>query len=181
MWIVAFALLTLVLAGDAAFGDNRPLLERQWKGVAAALLGLALAVELWRRHRERRGSGSGAPVHPSPRIDSRGNGAGHGARPPEPAALPGSARAAGEAIVVAMPDLGQGDDPGTVTRWRREIGEMVDAGEPLVEISTDKVDTELPAPASGVLVEIRVDRDETAPAGAPLAVLRVRQRDATDN
>ena len=58
-----------------------------------------------------------------------------------------------------------------MTRWLKQVGDQVEADEPLLEISTDKVDTELPAPASGTLLEIRVNEDETAEVGAVLAVI----------
>jgi pyruvate dehydrogenase E2 component (dihydrolipoamide acetyltransferase) len=60
---------------------------------------------------------------------------------------------------------------GTVTRWLKKEGERVAADEPLVEVSTDKVDTEIPSPATGVLREITVAEDETAEAGAQIAVI----------
>ncbi|MEU3414783.1 biotin/lipoyl-containing protein, partial [Streptomyces sp. NPDC006658] len=58
-----------------------------------------------------------------------------------------------------------------MTRWLKSVGETVEADEPLLEVSTDKVDTEIPAPASGVLLEIVVGEDETAEVGAKLAVI----------
>jgi len=72
---------------------------------------------------------------------------------------------------VVLPALGESVTEGTVSRWLKQVGETVTADEPLVEVSTDKVDTELPAPASGVLTEIRVGEDEVAPVGAVLGVI----------
>ncbi|MFC5724651.1 biotin/lipoyl-containing protein, partial [Streptomyces gamaensis] len=72
---------------------------------------------------------------------------------------------------VILPALGESVTEGTVTRWLKEVGETVEADEPLLEVSTDKVDTEIPAPASGVLLEIVVGEDETAEVGAKLAVI----------
>jgi 2-oxoglutarate dehydrogenase E2 component (dihydrolipoamide succinyltransferase) len=60
-----------------------------------------------------------------------------------------------------------------VTRWLKQVGDTVEADEPLLEVSTDKVDTEIPSPVSGVLVEIKVAEDETVPVGAELAVVGV--------
>src|ERR1700761_2433571 len=73
-------------------------------------------------------------------------------------------------VSVVMPQLGESVTEGTVTRWLKKEGEQVTADEPLLEVSTDKVDTEIPAPASGILRGIVVDEDETAAGGAPLGV-----------
>ncbi|MYR00116.1 biotin/lipoyl-containing protein, partial [Streptomyces sp. SID6139] len=72
---------------------------------------------------------------------------------------------------VVLPALGESVTEGTVTRWLKSVGDSVEADEPLLEVSTDKVDTEIPAPASGVLLEIVVGEDETAEVGAKLAVI----------
>ncbi|MEV2207644.1 biotin/lipoyl-containing protein, partial [Streptomyces sp. NPDC047970] len=91
-----------------------------------------------------------------------------------PQAAPAGAPAAGgsaEGTDVVLPALGESVTEGTVTRWLKEVGEEVSEDEPLLEVSTDKVDTEIPAPASGVLLEIVVGEDETAEVGAKLAVI----------
>ncbi|WP_306506643.1 biotin/lipoyl-containing protein, partial [Streptomyces sp. rh195] len=72
---------------------------------------------------------------------------------------------------VTLPALGESVTEGTVTRWLKEVGEEVAEDEPLLEVSTDKVDTEIPAPVAGVLLEIVVGEDETAEVGAKLAVI----------
>src|SRR3954454_15495853 len=72
---------------------------------------------------------------------------------------------------VTMPALGESVTEGTVTRWLKQEGEHVDADEPLLEVSTDKVDTEIPSPAAGVLTKILVAEDETVEVGAELAVI----------
>ncbi|MFF3940323.1 2-oxoglutarate dehydrogenase, E2 component, dihydrolipoamide succinyltransferase [Streptomyces phaeofaciens] len=72
---------------------------------------------------------------------------------------------------VVLPALGESVTEGTVTRWLKSVGDSVEADEPLLEVSTDKVDTEIPAPTSGVLLEITVGEDETAEVGAKLAVI----------
>ena len=77
----------------------------------------------------------------------------------------------GQGTVVRMPALGESVTEGTVTRWLKQVGDSVEADEPLLEVSTDKVDTEIPAPAAGTLVEIKVNEDETVPVGADLAVI----------
>src|ERR1700677_1678036 len=74
-------------------------------------------------------------------------------------------------VSVVMPQLGESVTEGTVTRWLKKEGEQVKADEPLLEVSTDKVDTEIPAPASGILRGIVVDEDETVAVGAQLAVI----------
>ncbi|MGW1779860.1 2-oxoglutarate dehydrogenase, E2 component, dihydrolipoamide succinyltransferase [Streptomyces sp. NPDC002143] len=87
---------------------------------------------------------------------------------PAPAAAPAGA-ASGTDVV--LPALGESVTEGTVTRWLKSVGDSVEADEPLLEVSTDKVDTEIPAPTSGVLLEITVAEDETAEVGAKLAVI----------
>ncbi|HJT02007.1 MAG TPA: biotin/lipoyl-containing protein, partial [Pseudonocardiaceae bacterium] len=75
------------------------------------------------------------------------------------------------AYSVAMPALGESVTEGTVTRWLKHEGETVEVDEPLVEVSTDKVDTEIPSPAAGVLERIVVPEDGTVEVGAELAVI----------
>src|SRR5205814_5028384 len=70
-----------------------------------------------------------------------------------------------------MPQLGETVTEGTITRWLKSVGDHVDADEPLFEVSTDKVDSEVPAPASGTLSEILVQEGETAEVGTRLAVI----------
>ena len=74
-------------------------------------------------------------------------------------------------VSVSMPQLGESVTEGTVTRWLKKEGERVEADEPLLEVSTDKVDTEIPSPAAGVLRDIAVGEDETVEVGAQLAVI----------
>ncbi|MBB4791397.1 2-oxoglutarate dehydrogenase E2 component (dihydrolipoamide succinyltransferase) [Streptomyces nodosus] len=87
---------------------------------------------------------------------------------PAPAAAPAGAA---QGTDVVLPALGESVTEGTVTRWLKSVGDTVDADEPLLEVSTDKVDTEIPAPTAGVLLEIVVGEDETAEVGAKLAVI----------
>src|SRR5688572_810481 len=77
----------------------------------------------------------------------------------------------GEGTSVTMPALGESVTEGTVTRWLKAVGDEVTADEPLLEVSTDKVDTEIPSPVSGTLLEITVNEDETVDVGAQLAVI----------
>ncbi|HEX3900451.1 MAG TPA: 2-oxoglutarate dehydrogenase, E2 component, dihydrolipoamide succinyltransferase [Mycobacteriales bacterium] len=74
-------------------------------------------------------------------------------------------------VSVKMPQLGESVSEGTVTRWLKAEGEQVAADEPLLEVSTDKVDTEIPSPASGVLTSIKVAEDETVDVGVELAII----------
>ncbi|MFI5491919.1 2-oxoglutarate dehydrogenase, E2 component, dihydrolipoamide succinyltransferase [Actinoplanes sp. NPDC051859] len=77
----------------------------------------------------------------------------------------------GEGTAVKMPALGESVTEGTVTRWLKQVGETVEADEPLLEVSTDKVDTEIPSPVAGTVLEIKVQEDETADVGADLAII----------
>src|SRR5437879_11721420 len=83
-------------------------------------------------------------------------------------------------VSVTMPQLGESVTEGTVTRWLKKEGERVEADEPLLEVSTDKVDTEIPSPAAGVLSSITVAEDETVEVGAELAVI-AEEGEATSN
>ncbi|MFF4265713.1 2-oxoglutarate dehydrogenase, E2 component, dihydrolipoamide succinyltransferase [Streptomyces virginiae] len=98
-----------------------------------------------------------APAAPAPAAEA-------------PAEAPAAAPAAAGTDVV-LPALGESVTEGTVTRWLKQVGESVEADEPLLEVSTDKVDTEIPAPVSGTLLEIRINEDETAEVGTVLAVI----------
>jgi 2-oxoglutarate dehydrogenase E2 component (dihydrolipoamide succinyltransferase) len=91
-----------------------------------------------------------------------------------PAAAPAAeapAASGGESHDVTLPALGESVTEGTVTRWLKAVGDTVAVDEPLLEVSTDKVDTEIPSPVAGTLQEIRVNEDETAEVGAVLAVI----------
>ena len=72
---------------------------------------------------------------------------------------------------VTMPALGESVTEGTVTRWLKNVGDEVAVDEPLLEVSTDKVDTEIPSPVAGTLQEILAQEDDTVPVGADLAVI----------
>jgi len=91
---------------------------------------------------------------------------------PAPVAPPVVAPAAsGSSVNVVLPALGESVTEGTVTRWLKNVGDSVSLDEAIVEISTDKVDTELPSPAAGVITEIKVAQDQVAAVGAVLAVI----------
>src|SRR5207247_8255199 len=74
-------------------------------------------------------------------------------------------------VSVSMPQLGESVTEGTVTRWLKKEGERVEVDEPLLEVSTDKVDTEIPSPAAGIVTSIKVQEDETVEVGVELAVI----------
>ncbi|MEU9534040.1 2-oxoglutarate dehydrogenase, E2 component, dihydrolipoamide succinyltransferase [Streptomyces sp. NPDC048213] len=105
---------------------------------------------------------SEAPAAPSTETEAP-------AEAPSAEAATGASSASG--TDVTLPALGESVTEGTVTRWLKEVGEEVAEDEPLLEVSTDKVDTEIPAPVAGVLLEIVVGEDETAEVGAKLAVI----------
>ena len=94
---------------------------------------------------------------------------------PQPAApaQPASNGGSGDATPVLMPELGESVAEGTVTRWLKKVGDSVQVDEPLVEVSTDKVDTEIPSPVAGVLVSITAEEDATVPVGGELARIGV--------
>ncbi|WP_444963132.1 2-oxoglutarate dehydrogenase, E2 component, dihydrolipoamide succinyltransferase [Nocardiopsis sp. M1B1] len=97
---------------------------------------------------------------------------------PEPAPEPqagsdaqASSSEQGPTTSVTMPALGESVTEGTVTQWLKSVGDTVEVDEPLLEVSTDKVDTEIPSPVAGVLTKILVDEDETVEIGAEIAVI----------
>ncbi len=88
---------------------------------------------------------------------------------PAPVAAPAASSASG--TVITMPALGESVSEGTVTRWLKSVGDSVAVDEALLEVSTDKVDTEIPSPVAGVLLAIDVPVDTTVPVGARLALI----------
>ena len=100
-----------------------------------------------------------APVAAAPVVET-----------PAPVAVSGSVNSNGGSFVT-MPALGESVTEGTVTRWLKNVGDSVNVDEPLLEVSTDKVDTEIPSPVSGVLLSIEVQVDSTVPVGARLATI----------
>ena len=110
-------------------------------------------------------SGSDSPAEPEPAAASDPG--------PDPAAQQASTDPAGTAngTEVTLPALGESVTEGTISRWLKTVGDTIDVDEPLVEVSTDKVDTEVPSPAAGTLLEIRVQEDEDAEVGSVLAII----------
>ncbi|MDP9834581.1 2-oxoglutarate dehydrogenase, E2 component, dihydrolipoamide succinyltransferase [Gleimia europaea] len=86
----------------------------------------------------------------------------------------------GELIEVKMPALGESVTEGTVSAWLKAVGDKVEADEPLLEVSTDKVDSEVPSPVSGFLAEIKVDEDETVDVDTVVAVISTGSPVAAD-
>ena len=93
----------------------------------------------------------------------------------EPADKP-APKASGSASDVTMPELGESVTEGTITTWLKEVGDEVEVDEPLLEVSTDKVDTEIPSPVAGTLVEILANEDDTVEVGDVIA--RIGDADA---
>ncbi|AJT40756.1 2-oxoglutarate dehydrogenase, E2 component, dihydrolipoamide succinyltransferase [Psychromicrobium lacuslunae] len=136
----------------------------------------------------RIGSGDGAAAAPAaeePAAPAEAPAA-EAAAPAEPAAAeaptpvaeaapaaeaPAADSGAAEGHDVVLPALGESVTEGTVTRWLKAVGDSVEVDEPLLEVSTDKVDTEIPSPVAGTLLEIKVAEDETAEVGSVLAVI----------
>ncbi len=127
------------------------------------------------------GSGDAAPAEAAPAQEAPAQEAPAQEAPAEEAPKQEAAPAAesgakgtsgsGEGTEVTLPALGESVTEGTVTRWLKQVGEEVAVDEPLLEVSTDKVDTEIPSPVAGTLQEIRVNEDETAEVGSVLAVI----------
>ncbi|MGX1030971.1 2-oxoglutarate dehydrogenase, E2 component, dihydrolipoamide succinyltransferase [Streptomyces sp. SAI-097] len=126
--------------------------------------------------------GSGAPAaeqapqaeqaaEPAPEPAAAAPSTEQAAPAPAPSAEQSTGGGSAEGTDVVLPALGESVTEGTVTRWLKSVGDSVEEDEPLLEVSTDKVDTEIPAPASGTLLEIVVGEDETAEVGAKLAVI----------
>ncbi len=90
---------------------------------------------------------------------------------PEEQRAPAAQGGSSDGTPVTLPALGESVTEGTVTRWLKQVGDQVAVDEPLLEVSTDKVDTEIPSPVAGTLLEIKVAEDETVEVGAELAVV----------
>ena len=82
---------------------------------------------------------------------------------------------------VEMPELGESVTEGTVTQWLKKVGDKVEVDEPLLEVSTDKVDTEIPSPVAGVLLEIIADEDDTVDVGAVIAKIGDEDEASSDS
>ena len=94
----------------------------------------------------------------------------------KPAKKSSGKKASGDATDVEMPELGESVTEGTITTWLKEVGDEVEVDEPLLEVSTDKVDTEIPSPVAGTLIEILAEEDDTVEVGDVIA--RIGDADA---
>ena len=117
------------------------------------------------------GDGSSAPAAAPAAPTAEAPAASDPAAPEAPAAAAAPAAGSVSGQEVTLPALGESVTEGTVTRWLKEVGEQVEVDEPLVEVSTDKVDTEIPSPVAGTLLEIRIPEDEEAEVGQVLAII----------
>lgn len=115
------------------------------------------------------GDGSSAPAAAPAAPAAEAPAASAPAAPAAAAESPAAGSATGQEVT--LPALGESVTEGTVTRWLKEVGEQVEVDEPLVEVSTDKVDTEVPSPVAGTLLEIRIPEDEEAEVGQVLAII----------
>ncbi|MEU7813674.1 2-oxoglutarate dehydrogenase, E2 component, dihydrolipoamide succinyltransferase [Pseudonocardia sp. NPDC049154] len=93
------------------------------------------------------------------------------AEEPQEAPKASTGKSSGGGTPVTMPELGESVTEGTVTRWLKQVGDTVEVDEPLLEVSTDKVDTEIPSPVAGTVLELSVGEDDTVEVGGRLAVI----------
>ena len=119
----------------------------------------------------RIGDASEASAAPAASAAAPVEAAASAAAPAAPAAAPAPAATPAQGTEVRMPALGESVTEGTVTTWLKSVGDAVDADEPLLEVSTDKVDSEVPSPVAGFLAEIRVPEDETVEVGTVVAII----------
>ncbi len=112
-------------------------------------------------------SGETAAEEPEPEPEPEAHA--EPAAEPEPKPAPKKSGSSGASTPVLMPELGESVTEGTVTRWLKNVGDNVAVDEPLVEVSTDKVDTEIPSPVAGTLLSITADEDDTVEVGGELA------------
>lgn len=107
-----------------------------------------------------------APAQPEPEPEPQPQAQAQAQPEPQPAQ---QSSGGGDATPVLMPELGESVAEGTVTRWLKKVGDSVQVDDALVEVSTDKVDTEIPSPVAGVLISITAEEDATVPVGGELA------------
>jgi len=117
-------------------------------------------------------SGSAAAAAPAPQAAApKAEAPAEAPAAPAPAATPAAAPAAGPGTDVIMPQMGESIFEGTITKWLKQVGDTVQRDEPLFEISTDKVDAEIPSPAAGVLSEIKVQAGNTVQINTVVGVI----------
>ncbi|MFV0428839.1 MAG: 2-oxoglutarate dehydrogenase, E2 component, dihydrolipoamide succinyltransferase [Arachnia sp.] len=124
------------------------------------------------------GDAGAAPVESQPQPQESPAPAPEPERTAPAAEAPSAPAASADATPVTLPALGESVTEGTVSRWLKSVGESVEADEPLLEVSTDKVDTEIPSPVAGTLLEISVHEDDVAEVGAVLGLIGTPSGDA---
>ena len=147
-----------VIGAEGEGGGSAPAQEAPAEEPAAAAQAPA---EPAQEQAQEQPAAAPAPEAPAPEAPA----------PEQPAAAQHSAPSGGGGTSVTLPALGESVTEGTVTRWLKSVGDPVAVDEPLLEVSTDKVDTEIPSPVAGTLLEIKVNEDETVEVGAELAVI----------
>jgi 2-oxoglutarate dehydrogenase E1 component len=115
-----------------------------------------------------------APQAPEPALGAEGD------RLSGEAGRGGGAEASGEVVEIRMPEMGESVTEGTILEWHKQEGDPVEEGETVVEVSTDKVDAEVPAPASGTITQIRAQADETVKVGQVLAEMSAGEASSGD-
>ena len=113
-------------------------------------------------------AGTSAPAAPTQKAEAAPDGAGSA---PAPAAAPAPDTSAGPGTDVVMPQMGESIFEGTITKWLKQVGDTVQRDEPLFEISTDKVDAEIPSPAAGTLTAIKAEAGSTVQINTVVAVI----------
>jgi pyruvate dehydrogenase E2 component (dihydrolipoamide acetyltransferase) len=166
---VAGVLKTIKVREDETVAVGTELAEIEPAGADSSAEGdgqaPAAEAEALEAERETPAAEAEAPEAEAP----EGEGEAPDAEAPEAGAETGDEGSGGaETVTVRMPELGESIGEGTITRWLKQEGDQVQADEPLFEVSTDKVDTEVPSPVAGVVKRIRVAQDETVDVGAEL-------------
>ena len=161
----------LGVIGDEGESAGRRLRDRRARGAAPGR---------GRVGEEGRAGGAGRRGHRRAARGRRDPRVGEGRRPGRVRARGRAGRVGGSSsggggggggTPVTLPALGESVTEGTVTRWLKQVGDEVAVDEPLLEVSTDKVDTEIPSPVAGTLLEIKAEEDETVEVGAELAII----------
>jgi 2-oxoglutarate dehydrogenase E2 component (dihydrolipoamide succinyltransferase) len=155
-----------VIAGDGEDADSAPAPQAQQAPAPPAQQAPAQQAPAQQAPAQQAPAQQAEPEPPAPVTPSTETPVEEEQPAPQAAAPSG-----GPGTPITMPALGESVTEGTVTRWLKAVGDSVEVDEPLLEVSTDKVDTEIPSPVAGTLLEITVQEDETADVGAQLAVV----------
>jgi pyruvate dehydrogenase E2 component (dihydrolipoamide acetyltransferase) len=163
--------------GDQDGGGQQPQQEQQKQPAQASTAAESANGEQASRKTETETSPPAAQTESAPAAQESGQ-ASANTRPEAESTAAGSSNGSG--TPVTLPALGESVTEGTVTRWLKQVGDEVAVDEPLLEVSTDKVDTEIPSPVAGKVLEIKVQEDETVEVGAELAVVGSGEAPTTD-